>query len=359
MSVLKILRVVVATTVFTLLTLFFFGLVEGCGALIELQVGPALIGCSAVTLVGWLLATLFAGRLFCSFACPLGILQDLLGRLARPLGRKSFAFRPGHPLVQVVSCCAFLLAGTAISALLDPYSVFGRIVSSIHGRTLSGLVLAGSSLVLLFLVVAWKGRLVCDSICPIGAALAALSQKSVLGIRLNAVKCVECGTCTRVCKARCLDGRRGVVDQARCVRCFNCLGACEKGAISYGFKLKSLTPPKVSDAGLQRRTTLVGLGAAIASFAFGTKIGQLEPKATPPPGTLARLRANCTACGLCIAKCPQRILVPAGLNDYGPLGFFLPKRDLSRGDCPPDCSVCAQVCPTKAIYVPTDVAETK
>lgn len=378
MKALKLIRVAVAATVLTLLTLFFLGVAEGLGFLAKIQIGPAIVGCSVVTLVVWGLITLLFGRVFCSFACPLGILQDLLGCVARLFRRPAFAFRPGHPFVRVMAFCAFLFAGSSVAALLDPYSTYGRFVAQllqpaadvlknlladklgtdgaivlfkqeVFVRSVSGLVLAASSLVLLTLLVAWKGRLVCNTICPIGAALGGLSLKPVFGIRLDAVKCVECGACTRVCKAGCLDGRQGVVDQSRCVRCFNCLGACAKGAISYGRPLKSLTPPKADASGVGRRAVLVGFGASAASVCLEATSDRLCHRAVTPPGTLPQLRANCTACGLCVAKCPHQVLTPAGFTDYGPFGFMLPKRDFTRGFCPPDCSVCAKVCPTGAI----------
>lgn len=376
MNALKCLRTAVAAVVFTLLTLFFLGLGEGFGILAKLQIGPALVGCSVLTILVWCGVTLLFGRVFCSFMCPLGILQDLLGRLARIFRRPSFSFRPGHPLVQIASVGAFLFAGATVTALLDPYGTYGRFVAQllqpaadginnlladrlgtdgaivlfkreVFLRSVSGFVLAASSLVLLALVVAWKGRFICNAVCPVGALLGLLSRKAVLGIRLDADACVACGACTRTCKAGCLDGRGKVVDQARCVRCFDCLGACAKGALSYGRPLK--VQASSARPGIERRAALVGLGSAAAAFCLNRAGGGVSAQVVPPPGSLRRLKANCMACGLCVSKCPRQVLVPAGFTEYGPLGFLMPKREFTRGFCPPGCTVCAQVCPSGAI----------
>ena len=376
MKALKLLRVSVAATVFTLLTLFFLGFLEGVGCLAKVQIGPAFIGCSLAVLLVWGVVTLLFGRLFCSFACPLGILQDLLGCFARLFRRPAFAFRPAHPCVQIIACCAFALGGTAIASLIDPYSTYGRFVAQllqpvadglnnlladalgtegpivlfkreVFMRSVSGFALAVSSLVLLMIVVAWKGRLVCNTLCPIGAALGVFSRRSLLGVRIDPTRCVKCGACTRVCKAGCLDGRQGVVDSARCVSCFNCLGVCAKGALSYG-----LRPQTAKERQEQRghRTLLVGLGAAATAFCFDrVTAGRFAPQACQPPGSLDRLRKRCTACGLCVAKCPRQVLTPAGFSEYGPFGFMMPKRDFTRGFCPPGCTICRDVCPAGAI----------
>ena len=89
---LKWVRVGVAAVVFALVTLFFLGLGGGFGLLEKVQLGPALLGCAGVPLAVWLVVTLVFGRVYCSAACPLGILQDVLGRLAHPRGRRRFAF---------------------------------------------------------------------------------------------------------------------------------------------------------------------------------------------------------------------------------------------------------------------------
>jgi len=70
----------------------------------------------------------------------------------------------------------------------------------------------------------------------------------------------------------------------------------------------------------------------------------------PPPGTASSkdLMRKCTACNLCIARCPSKVLKAAGL-EYGLSGFMMPRMDFSRGFCRSDCNECGQVCPAGAI----------
>lgn len=48
---------------------------------------------------------------------------------------------------------------------------------------------------------------------------------------------------------------------------------------------------------------------------------------------------TCTACGLCIVTCPERVLAPA------------PRKPLSYDDRCTACLACVEVCPVDAIEV--------
>lgn len=89
---------------------------------------------SVVILGVLLLLTLLFGRVYCSFICPLGILQDIVFRIRRWLAPKRFLkFSRPVPwmrygvLALLAACCVTGLAGLSLN-WLDPYSIFGRIM---------------------------------------------------------------------------------------------------------------------------------------------------------------------------------------------------------------------------------------
>ena len=396
MKALKWLRVLVAAAMFTLVTLFFLGLGGGFGLLEKIQLVPALLACAVVPLVGWLAVTFLFGRVYCSWVCPLGILQDLLARVARPFGRTTYSPRPDRPLLRGVVVLAFALLvavdGAALAGLVDPYSLFGRIASEllqpvaawgnnlaadhlgtegslvlfkreILVRSVAGFTVAACALALLAILVAWKGRLVCNTVCPAGAILAALSGKTAFRLAIDGEKCVKCGLCSGVCKALCLDGKNQAIDNARCVRCFNCVGACKKGAISFTpVRAGRLDADGVADPA--RRSLATGLAGVAAVGVVGSSRMVVDKRAwpaetLPPPGADPdKFRRLCTGCGLCVAKCPRNVLTPAGFQAYGPLGFMMPKMDFAHGFCDPNCTVCGAACPTGALK-PLDLAAKK
>ena len=103
---------------------------------------------------------------------------------------------------------------------------------------------------------------------------------------------------------------------------------------------------------MKRREFIVGAGAVVVAYcgsaAFG---GTGRGRVAMPPGalSLSRFSRSCSACGLCISSCPEKVLVHAGIFDYGLGGWMMPKLDFSRGSCDPSCKRCAEVCPAKAL----------
>ena len=54
---------------------------------------------------------------------------------------------------------------------------------------------------------------------------------------------------------------------------------------------------------------------------------------------------HCTACQLCVAKCPNGVLRPS----TDPMRLMQPELSFERGACRPECVECSTVCPTGAI----------
>ena len=104
---------------------------------------------------------------------------------------------------------------------------------------------------------------------------------------------------------------------------------------------------------MRRREFILGAGAVavVAGASAGIGTAQRHSRVAMPPGavSLTRFRAACTACGLCISSCPERVLAPAGLFDYGLSGAMMPKLDFARGACDPSCARCAEACPASAL----------
>ena len=149
--------------------------------------------------------------------------------------------------------------------------------------------------------------------------------------------CVACGMCVKVCPAGCIDPHNGTLDNERCVRCMNCVSACRLQAVKFALPERK-TPP-VDQA---RRAFLINGGVLVAGVAAGmvlakTGMGKLAEYAKrflilpPGAGDAERFAARCTACQLCTANCPAKIIVPAPGGD-GPVSLDLgARRSVRRG----------------------------
>ena len=98
------------------------------------QVVPALIAGAGIWLLLWLGVTLLCGRVYCSFICPLGTMQDIFTRLCH---RRPFNFTLPYPFVRwctfFLGTGSFVLGITTVSQALDPSAAFQRIVTAIAG----------------------------------------------------------------------------------------------------------------------------------------------------------------------------------------------------------------------------------
>ena len=406
---LKAARVVAAIGFFVPATLIFLDLggvippwfTEG---LLSLQFVPSLLrlahDASSVA-TGWavvLALTLLFGRVYCSTICPLGVLQDCVGRA--PGSRRKHRFRPAGRLRYAVLGVTLLalVAGIGLPLnLLDPFSAFGRMMADL---TRPAAVMANNLLAAAFdafgayvlprrewptvspvavgvaaatlgavgWLAATRGRLYCNTVCPVGALLGLAARASWLGLAVDRERCTRCRRCERACKAGCIDVGNMTVDMSRCVACCNCLAACPEGAVRIANRWRRGGGVR-SDRG--RREFLVHSGATLLGLTgmveTGAPVRQSRPTTIPeavtgpvsPPGSVSieRFTSICTACHLCVSVCPSGVLSPS-LLEFGPSGLLQPRLDFRASYCTYECNLCSRVCPTGAI-LPLAPAEKK
>ncbi|MBQ9337931.1 MAG: 4Fe-4S binding protein [Lentisphaeria bacterium] len=326
----------------------FSGLAGRLAPVLHVQFGPALVSCFAAfslgalaIVIGIALVTVLFGRFYCSVFCPFGLLQDIIIFLSRRKETSVPDLRPVRYGIAGVVLGLLLLGWSGGFLLFDPYSNFGRIFAVF---TLGGLI----PLIVIVVLASWKKRIYCTTVCPVGTLLGLLAKNGLFKLAIKD-RCVKCRTCVKFCPTGCIDLEKGQIDNERCIRCMNCISRCPLGSIGFVLPKKSETKPDVS-----RRAFLVNSGVLIAGLAAGaalakTGLGKLAEyakrfKILPPgAGDAARFASKCTACQLCTANCPAKIIVPAPGGD-GPVSL-----DLSKGFCRYDCNRCSQVCPTGAI----------
>ena len=383
-SPLRVLRIVLAGLFFAGLTWLFVdstGLAARyLGWMAKMQFLPAIlsvVGCfSALSLVFVLLTvivTLLFGRVYCSVVCPLGIMQDLFTRFGgqkwlkkiwRHLGHSRWHYQKGHTVLRYSILGVFvvlLFTLHPLASMIEPYSLFGRIVHSLSRSQEEGNILLISSLLFFVGISVWAlidGRGWCNNVCPVGSILGLLSKYSLFRPTIDADKCTGCRACERKCKAKCIDVSTHSVDTSRCVDCFDCLDKCQFGALS--FRRNSSLKMERENVSADRRRFLTMTGAlavtGIASAQHKTDGGlavieqkQVPPRTLPvkPAGSvsLRHFQQHCTACQLCVTACPEHILRPS--TDLQTL--LQPELHFELGYCLTGCTRCADICPTGAI----------
>ncbi|MCH5346590.1 MAG: 4Fe-4S binding protein [Muribaculaceae bacterium] len=273
MKYLKPTRIALAIAAFACLNITIFtGLAAAPRAYLALsrvQVFPAIMALALSTFLFWIAVTLLLGRVYCSVLCPLGIYMDVATRLKGIFTKKPTVYHYGEPrnLLRYSSLLVFmalLILGLSLPvALLDPAQLYENFTECIHawttensvvikvvGGTFCGSVATIALMIVIAAIAATRGRLYCNTICPVGALLSLPARYALMVIDINTDRCTHCRRCEHACKARCINMNDSTVDTSRCVVCFNCINACRDDAISYTFNRHRL-----SDAMMQRLST--------------------------------------------------------------------------------------------------------
>ncbi len=334
--------------------------------------------------------TIFMGRIFCGWLCPLGTMNNLI----RGIRKSSSVIPRKNPRRFKYYLLIFLLISAILSfqvtGIFDPISLIIRsfsigiypafnyalravfdalysadipvvtdISESVYSILKKGVLSFEQSFyyqsiftAILFLFILglnlYEKRFWCKYICPLGALLGLLSRYSILS-RTVSEGCSECGLCSRVCQGGALTGESSGWQRSECLYCFDCDDICPEKAIRFNFK--KTTYPSVD---LTRRGLITSISSAIIAVPFfrvvPVRSKVFESRLIRPPGALEEREflKRCVRCGECMKVCITNGLQPAFL-EAGLEGIWTPLLIPKAGYCEFRCTLCGQVCPTGAI----------
>ncbi len=350
-------------------------------------------------------ATVFFGRIFCGYICPMGITLDM----ARRAGA-FFQTRPGTAARTPLSphwrkVKYWLLAVMAVTAFLGVNTYFWgspiALVTRLYALVVHPLVLLLGEISLrlgrplfsavdasglgyasleprrfttvyfvlfffaaLFLLERLRPRFWCRYLCPAGALLALASFRPVW--RRKVSKCTGCDGCVRVCPTGAIAPGGLSCAHAECITCLSCTAVCPVAGVA--FRTGRVATGRKGGAGEgaldtvpSRRAFLGALGTGVVLagvqssgaqrfFAPGNLGNPWNTGVVRPPGSLPEpaFLDRCLRCGQCMKACPTNGLQPVWFAS-GVEGMFSPALFPRCGPCEPECNACGRVCPTGAI----------
>lgn len=182
---------------------------------------------SAMVLAGIVaISALLFGGVFCGWICPLGSIQEWLGRLGRRLFKRSY----NHVIPAVLDrYLRFIRYGVLILVLyqtarsgkllfegVDPYYALFHFWTS--ETAIAALVILGITLLSsLFIERPW-----CKYACPYGAVLGLTNPIRLFKIKRTAATCTTCGACNRSCPMNIEVSKTEVVSNHQCISCLRC-----------------------------------------------------------------------------------------------------------------------------------------
>lgn len=316
--------------------------------------------------------TIFLGRFYCGWICPLGSLQDWTASLRKSTVKRDMEINRHRPIYRLkyLILIAFLIMaifGVLQIGLLDPIVLLTRAVTTsvfpsidrgtgwlfVTGREFDLGWIAVTLLLAILIASYVMPRLWCKLLCPLGALLGLLSRWSVFHIVRTSPTCTDC----ELCVAQCTAGADPDTElrKSECMLLFNCLETCPPDALTFGpvSKGADLSQP-IAAPSLGRRRLI---GALLSGFAaplfLRAHAGSPDrPRATliRPPGSRPEpdFLARCIKCEECMHVCPTNVLQPS-MTEAGIEGFWTPVLKNTIGYCELNCVLCGEVCPTGAI----------
>lgn len=166
------------------------------------------------------------GPIFCGWICPLGTMQEWIGKIGKKLFKRRYNTFVPRKLDNVLRyfryvVLVWIVYVTAVTGKLvfsdyDPYfALFNFWTGEVVWQAFAilGAVLVTS----LFIERPW-----CKYACPLGAILGLFNKISIFNIRRNPNTCISCKVCDRVCPMNINVSSKGVIKDTQCIRCYNC-----------------------------------------------------------------------------------------------------------------------------------------
>jgi len=190
---------------------------------------------AAVLLLIFMTMAIFLKKGFCSWVCPFGLLSEFLTGIHKKIFDRQlklplwldYPLRSLKYLLLFFFLWAVLVQMNVVDLEKFIYSPYNRIADIKMLYFFTGMsamtfwvlaILVGLSLAIPYF---W-----CRYLCPYGALLGALSWLSPFKIQRDAVSCIDCEKCTRVCPSNIKVHSSGTVISDECHACMQCVDIC-------------------------------------------------------------------------------------------------------------------------------------
>ncbi len=178
--------------------------------------------------------TVFFGRAFCSWICPLNLVIDLAHAVGKRLKLKFIEIRMSSSIRYYILAASLILSGIlgyAVFELVNPISI-------LHRGLIFGIGMGWGIIGAIFLIeLIVKENVWCSKLCPLGGFYSVTTRYSLVKVYHKKDKCTNCDACFAVCpEVQVLDRvghSSGFIRYGACTNCARCIEVCDDQALQF------------------------------------------------------------------------------------------------------------------------------
>ena len=199
---------------------------------------------SFIVFVCMLLGSIFFGRIFCGWLCPMGGLQECLCSVNEKTPKQGW-----RNYIKIAIWIAWIAAVIVCFVFRKQEITIDFFYMTDHGISITEIynyvIYYGVIFLVLIPAVLFGKRVFCHYFCwmapfmIIGIKIRQVLHLPGLHVRLEEKECISCGKCNKSCPMglNVVELGKGSHDLGtECIQCGSCVDHCPKKALSYGWK---------------------------------------------------------------------------------------------------------------------------
>jgi polyferredoxin len=174
-----------------------------------------------------MISSILFGPMLCSYVCPLGTIQEWIGRIGRKLFKGKYNHFIPHKLdsylrylryLSFLAVLYFTINSLTLAFLeVDPYYALFNFYT---GEVALGALLV---LILTLTLSLFVERPWCKYACPFGAVLGVTNLVRIFPVKRKTQTCTSCKVCDKTCPMNIKVSEKKVVKDHQCIACHDCL----------------------------------------------------------------------------------------------------------------------------------------
>jgi len=198
----------------------FYTLLTGQGLIAKIHTS------SLVLFVILVISAVLFGGAFCGFICPLGSIQEFVGKFGKKLFPKKYNnFIPSKLdkylkyLRYVVLALIVFFSSYYLSLIFADYDPYFALFNFYTGE-------AAFTAILILVVVLVSSLFVerpwCKYLCPLSAILGIFNKFRIFKIVRSKSTCINCKKCDNVCPMNIKVSEKEIINDTKCISCLKC-----------------------------------------------------------------------------------------------------------------------------------------